>query len=183
MRRPHEQLSWAARARYGELHGGQGRRVPGIAANSLKCGDFPIADIQAAARQVVPTATAGPDKAKLSSGDGCLFAVFTPGTDTTSSNSGEVGIVLTINDSYEPSAGSTDLAVERAAFEEARNVEPHQDTSHTVTQSGITGLGDEAYLVDTVNTGNNTSGSVVRYQDEIYVLHNPRPYSFFLSTD
>ena len=160
---------------------GASNEAPGVAASSLTCDKFPISDLQAAAQQVVPSAKAQQDTGSIGLGNNCRFAIFTPGTDTTSGNAGEVGVILTINDSYDSSDGQTGPGAQQKAFDNLKDTKPYQGVGYRVTQSDVSGVGAEAYLIDTANASGG--GPVIQYQDELHVLHSPRPYSFFISTD
>lgn len=159
---------------------------PGVPVTSLTCDNFPLADIQAAAQQLAPSATAqatGGQPSGTGSGLECSYLIATPGTDTSSASRGRVDISFTIGDQVTfpevPADSVIDYTMEKADFTKRKNEAKSQDNGQPMDDERPQyrdlpqPVGDDAYLVDEPHF--QSDGTQTDYTTDLWVLRTPRP--------
>ncbi|WP_194916178.1 hypothetical protein [Catenulispora rubra] len=169
--------------------------LPGVAVRILTCGDFPVADVQTAVRQIVPTAVVTrPSDSPESTGDKngqleCDYTVATPGTDTSSANRGEVNLLLKIGDTVQdqgdyPDSLDFDYPLQAHDFtsnkadQKAKDTGAQVDDGKPLYRDVSEKLGDDAFLEDWPHF--QSDGTQTDYTIDLFVLHTPRPTGFEL---
>ncbi len=164
--------------------GGNGAQLAGVPATSLSCDRFPPADLLAAVRTMTPTAqmkVAPPPVGTADDGLQCSYTLYTPGTDLSSADYGEVDISVQIQDAWPDILldGKHDDKNNRDAFADGQqNAKVVYNGSTEESSVGkyyeLGGVGQGAFIEDTVQQQDD--GTPEQWTTDVEALHVPRPY-------
>lgn len=169
--------------------------LPGVPVKVLTCGDFPVADVQTAVRQIVPTAVVtrmGDSPESTGDKNGrleCQYILATPGTDTSDASRGEATLLLTIGDTVQdegdyPDSLTFDYPLQSRDFasnkadQKAKDTGVQVDDGKPLYRDVSEKLGDDAFLEDWPHF--QSDGTQTDYTIDLFVLHTPRPTGFEL---
>jgi hypothetical protein len=155
---------------------------PGVKASSLSC---PTPDVLVSGgSSVVSTLQARPNPSAASSKGsdkiGCLYDIYTPGTDLSSANLGLVQVTLTIEDGWKTVISEQqterDLAAQQKKYEDyaADSKQNPPAPLETDKFSDTTGIGKAGFLVDATST--QSDGIPDTQAGRLFVFRDTRPY-------